>query len=324
MTRRFERLLEIDHCIRSRIKTTAPALAKQLECSVRTVGYDLEFLRDRFHAPLKFSPHEGWQYTDPEWRLPAVQISQGELFALTLGARMMEAYTGSAYQAELQGAIARLADRLPEQTWVNLQQLAQEKVLLRPGAEVSLDPYIWQELERACQNKTQVKIRYFTAGRVQESWRVVDPYILHVSRNNPYVTGFCHNRQMVRDFRIDRIREFKALKRKFKVLSEFDANQYFAEVFQHERGGEPQQIKVWFDAQTAPYIRERQWSAGQDIEEQADGSMMLQFEARGLNEVKRWILFYGKGAIALEPPELVQMIQDEISTMYGHYREERS
>lgn len=51
---------------------------------------------------------------------------------------------------------------------------------------------------------------------------------------------------------------------------------------------------------------------------------------RGLNELKRWVLFYGKGAkaahrvSALGPPELIQMIQDEISTMHRHYEEART
>jgi predicted DNA-binding transcriptional regulator YafY len=49
-------------------------------------------------------------------------LSQGELFALTLGARMLESYAGSAYAEELKGAIARLAERLPEKTWVDWQK----------------------------------------------------------------------------------------------------------------------------------------------------------------------------------------------------------
>jgi predicted DNA-binding transcriptional regulator YafY len=35
-------------------------------------------------------------------------------------------------------------------------------------------------------------------------------------------------------------------------------------------------------------------------------------------------LFYGAGAKALEPPELVEMIKDEVLAMGYHYREEQS
>lgn len=309
----------MDREIRSRARTTAGRLAKALECSERTIRADLNFLRDRFGAPLLFEQSKGWHYTTEDWRLPSVPISQGELFALTLGAKMLSAYGGSAYESELRSAIARLADRLPEQTWVNLQQLAQEGVLVRPGASLNLDPDIWHTLERACREQRRVKMRYYTARRNQESWRSLDPYLLHFSRSNPYVTGLCHATQEIRWFRVDRIRELTLMQRRFKVRSDFDPQQHFAQVFQHEVGGEPRRIRIWFDASTAPYVRERQWCPDQQIEEQGDGSMILQFEARGLNEVKRWILFYGQGAIAREPPELVAMVREEIRAMQTLY-----
>ncbi len=322
--RRLERFLEIDRLIRSPQRQTATSLALELEVSERTIQGDITFLKDRYSAPIAFKKGCGLHYTDEGWRLPSVVLTQGELFALTLGARMLEVYAGTAYEEELQGAIARLAGRMPDQIWVNLQQLASERVLIRPGGELSLNPEVWQRLEYACQARQRVEMEYYTAGRNARSTRMLDPYILHFSRNNPYVTGFCHQRMMVRDFRVDRIRRLELLEDRFEVMPDFDPQQYFQDVFQHELGGEAREMVIWFDARTAPYIRERVWNPTQVIEEHSDGALTLRFVARGLNEVKRWVLFYGKGAIALEPPELVQMIQDEISTMCRHYEEERS
>jgi predicted DNA-binding transcriptional regulator YafY len=82
----------------------------------------LDFLRDRYNAPLDYQKDKGWHYTDSDWRLPSISLSQGELFALTLGARMLESYAGNAYIEELRSAIARLSERLPEATWVDLQK----------------------------------------------------------------------------------------------------------------------------------------------------------------------------------------------------------
>jgi predicted DNA-binding transcriptional regulator YafY len=109
MSRRLERLLAIDEMIRSRLRYVTADFATFLEVSKRTVQDDLAFLRDRYHAPIRFDLSSGWHYTDPAWRLPTVILSTGELFALTLGARMLQAYAGLAYQSQLEGAIARLA-----------------------------------------------------------------------------------------------------------------------------------------------------------------------------------------------------------------------
>ncbi|UIE40004.1 helix-turn-helix transcriptional regulator [Leptodesmis sichuanensis] len=319
MSRHLERLLLLDALLRSDQRQTAQSLAEAVEVGVRTIHSDIAFMRDRFNAPIAWSKSKGYYYSDLDWRLPSISLSKGELFALALGARMLQSYAGSAYAEELKSAIARLAERLPEQSWVDLQQLANERVLFRAGAELNLDPDVWHKLEIACQKHQRVMIAYYTAGRNAHSERVVDPYVLHFSRNNPYVTGYCHLRQEVRWFRVDRIKSLDLLDETFEPHPDFDLKDHFELVFQHEVGGVPTQISIWFDAVTAPYIRERRWHPTQEIDEHPDGSLTLNFVARGLNEVKRWILFYGKGAIALSPPELVKLIRDEVMGLSTHY-----
>jgi predicted DNA-binding transcriptional regulator YafY len=72
------------------------------------------FLHDRYHAPLLYKKAKGYHYTEPDLRLPSITLSQGELFALTLGAHMLESYAGSAYTEELRGAIALEPPKLVE------------------------------------------------------------------------------------------------------------------------------------------------------------------------------------------------------------------
>lgn len=321
MSRHLERLLAIDELIRKPERQTALSLARLLEVSERTIRNDLDFLRDRFGAPLANDRKRGYYYAEQDWRLPSIPLSQGELFALTLGAQMLSAYSGSAYRGQLESAIEQLAKRLPEQAWVDLQQLSNELVMFRMGAELDLDPEIWHTLEQACQHKQRVWMRYAGPGK-PISEREVDPYILHFSRSNPYMTGWCHQRQNTRWFRVDRIQSIKLLDQHFEVDSTFDREAHFASAFQHEVGGVPQEMVIWFDPSTAPYIRERRWHPTQQIEEHPDRSLTLRFVVRGLNEVKRWVLFYGKGARVLGPPQLKKMVRDEIEGMQAQYQQE--
>ena len=96
----IERLLQLDELLRSKQKHTQPSLAEALEVSTRTIKNYLDFMRDRLDAPLDNNRQQGWHYTDPNWRLQSISLSQGELFALTLGARMLEAYSQSAYSGK--------------------------------------------------------------------------------------------------------------------------------------------------------------------------------------------------------------------------------
>jgi predicted DNA-binding transcriptional regulator YafY len=314
----LERLLRLDELLRCRERQTAETLAVELECNEKTARTYINYMRDRFDAPIDFNRQQGWHYTNPDWRLSSVALTRGEVFALTLGARMLAAYGGSAYSAELQSAIDQLVKRLPEQTWVDLHQLVDEHVMFRSGAELDLDPDTWHTLEQACRQKRQVWMRYATPGK-PISQRRLNPYILHFSRNNPYVTGWCHKRNAARWFRVDRIQELKLLDEHFEIDSTFNQQTHVTSAFQHEVGGTPQEVQIWFDEPTAPYIRERRWHSTQKIEEHSDGSLTLRMVVKGMREVKRWVLFYGQGAKVLKPLELVLMVRDEIVGMSNHY-----
>lgn len=233
---------------------------------------------------------------------------------------MLETYAGSTYAQELRSAIARLSERLPEQSWVDLQQLANERVLFRPGAKIDLDPEVWHQLEDACRTQRSVKMTYYTASRNAVSERKLDPYVLHIYRGtNPYVIGYCHKRQEIRWFRVDRIKSLQALDENFAPDPTFDARDHLELIFQHEVGSVPINVVIWFDACTAPYIRERHWHPTQELQEHLDGSLTLCMTVRGLNDLKRWVLGYGKGAIVKQPPELEELVRQEAEEMLRQY-----
>jgi predicted DNA-binding transcriptional regulator YafY len=321
MLRQLERVMKLDMCLRSPGRHTASSLAEHLEVSERTVRADIAFLRDRYHAPIECTRQAGYHYTDLNWRLPSIPLTRGELFALTLGARMLEAYAGSAYATQLRSAVARLAERLPEAEWLDLQQLADERLVFRAGATTDLDPEIWHQLEDACREKRRVWMRYRTASRGDEvSERELDPYLLHIYRGtNPYVIGWCHKRQEVRWFRVDRILQLRVLPQHFEIDPAFDPKDHLALIFQHEVGGIPQQVEIWFSAQSAPFVRERRWHPTQVIHENPDGSLVLQMTVRGMKDVKRWVLGYGQEAVVKSPPELVAMVKQEVEGMKQQY-----
>jgi predicted DNA-binding transcriptional regulator YafY len=288
--------------------------------SERTIGSDIAFLQDRYFAPIEWSKIKGYHYIDLDWRLPTVSLTQGELFALILGARMLEAYAGSTYARDLQSAIARLGERLPEQTWVDLQQIADERIIFRSGGGLDLHPDIWHGLEEACRTQKSVQMTYYTASSNSTSDRQLDPYLLHIYRGtNPYVIGFCHKRQKILWFRVDRIRQLSVLMDTFVRDPNFDAKAHLEAIFQAEVGSEPIDVAIWFDAATTPYVRERQWHPTQIIEEHSDGALTLCMTVRGINDLKRWVMGYGQGAKVLKPKELAEMVKQELAGMVRHY-----
>lgn len=318
-SRQLERLLQIDNLLRDGERQTTATLARACEVSDRTMSGDLAFLRDRYQAPLMFSRKRGWFYTDLTWRLPSIPLSSGELLALTLGSQMLSRYTGL-YERELRDALEQLTKRLPEPIGIDLQQLADERMVFGVGAQTAIDPDIWRVVVEGTRSRRRLWVRYFAASSREVSEREFDPYLIHILRGtNPYLIGYCHLRQDIRWFRIDRIRRVRLLEVEFEPDPTFEAQKHLDRIFQAEAGGEPVAVEICFDAQTAPFVRERQWHSSQKIEACEDGAIVLRFTACGINDIKRWVLGYGKGAMVRKPQKLVDLVQREVETMARQY-----
>src|SRR5262249_27048905 len=68
---------------------TKKALARVVERSPRAVQDYLRALINDFDAPLEFDRvKNGWYFTDPAWRLPAIALTQGELISFFAAERI--------------------------------------------------------------------------------------------------------------------------------------------------------------------------------------------------------------------------------------------
>ena len=74
-----------------------------------------------------------------------------------------------------------------------------------------------------------------------------------------------------------------------------------------------------FDPFSARLVAERKWHESQRIQEKADGSIILELELGGLEEIERWILSWGKHARVLAPKELAARIRDEATDIARLY-----
>src|SRR5712692_1654668 len=101
----LRRLLVLDQLLRARRYPNARTAAAELEVHPRTIHRDLEFLRDSWGAPLEFKPkHNGYCYRDPDYALPLLRLSEGELVALFLAERVMQQYRDTPYAKDLSTA----------------------------------------------------------------------------------------------------------------------------------------------------------------------------------------------------------------------------
>ena len=91
----IERYYWFDNQIRSGHYPNASKLAEHFEISTKTAQRSIEFLRDRFMAPLEYDPgRKGYRYADQSFALPDIQVSQGELISVLLARNLLSESAG--------------------------------------------------------------------------------------------------------------------------------------------------------------------------------------------------------------------------------------
>jgi len=320
MSPRLERIIHIDQQIRCGAYPNAARLAAHFEVSERTIYADRDFMISRLDAPIAFDEEAGgWYYSDANWVLPAIMVSEGELLAFFLGESIARHYLGTPFEAALRSAVNKIARYLPDHVRVDLAEAARHYTI-SAGATLGVMPELVVELDRAIRQRRRVRMVYYTASRDECTERTIDPYHFYNVRGDWYLLAYDHWRQEVRTFHMGRIREWWVLEDQFEPDAAFSVEQFLAEGFLTEVG-QVCDVVIRFDAYQARWVRERRWHATQRIEELPDGGLVLRLRSGGLDEIKRWVMSYGSHAQVLEPPELRAAVAREVGKMAEMYLE---
>lgn len=321
----FERIAALDRALRLGAYPNARTIGVQLEICRRTVLRDVEFMRDRMFAPIAFDrARNGYFYTDPGFRLPAVEMTEGELLALVLAERAFRQHRGTPYGPDLAWAIRKIAEGLGGAMTVDLGDFA-EGCSFRTTAPEPIDPGLFRDLAAAVRGRRRLTIRYWTPSRDEETTREVDPYHLACVDGRWYLAAFCHERGEVRMFVPARIRAVEATGETFDRPDDFRMDEYLARAFGVFRGRpeESHRVRLRFTGEAARYVGDRTWHPSQRVESSAEGVAILTFDLGSLREVERWALSWGACCEALDPQELRSRVADEAEAMKRLYAKGR-
>ena len=315
----IERLMEIARLLRAG-RHSAGSMAERLECSERTVRRDLEFARDRLRWPVEYDASaKVWRLHGPPGWLPAMPMTGGELMAIHLAGRVMEAYRGTPYAAALQSAFDRLLAVLDNPITQTLPITdALPHFQLDPTRE--LDPGLYDRLTRACAAHRRLALTYRTLSRGETTRRLVDPYRLVNHMGDWYLVAHCHLRGGIRDFAVsDRMQSVEETGETFDPDPGFDLAAYLSDGFGIFKGGPVEEVALRFTAAQAPYIRERTWHETQSLEEEDDGRVILRMRVPVNIGIVRFVLQHGSSVEVLAPPSLRDRVAEELKEALGRY-----
>ncbi len=222
-------------------------------------------------------------------------------------------------QRDLRSAQEKILACLPSEQQKKVEA-GRQAVEIRPTADpVEVCEEIFTCVEQAIQQQRQLQIHYYTKTREEWTERAVEPYVIVFRGGAWYLIAYCHLREDVQIFRVDRIERAALLPVRSEIPRNFSAEAFLAGSWFIEQG-EPVRVRLRFGKDAARWVREAKYHPSQLVTEQGDGSLLFEVTVRGRREITRWILGYGSQVEVLSPPELRDAVLDEAERMRGMYK----
>ncbi len=320
----YRRLMFIDQKLRDGTRLgrypNCRTLAEEWEVSPKTIMRDIDYMKNQMDAPIEYDQYRhGYFYTEPDYKMPALNIRRSDLFAIWVAEKVLRQYENTPIYDNLVSVFDKLAESMPEKVSVDPTWLQHRFTFLAEPAP-RLDADVWRVVFEGLRQSRRLKFRYRLPGRSKVHWREVDPYHAVSYRAEWYLAGHCHYKHSVRTFAFSRMEAVEMTDEWFFIPDDFDYQELAGDSFGIIAGDDSYEVKVRFAPQLAPYAGEREWHPTQQSRVQPDGSLVLKFTTSHLLEVMRWVLSWGAGATVLGPDELKEMVSRELEGALLSYR----
>lgn len=316
----YRRILFIDRKIREGSYPNCTSLAREWEISPKTIQRDIDYLKYELDAPIAYHNKEhGFYYTENNYRLPALSMSESDLFSVCIAERALKQFEHTPMYDTLTSVFKRIEQSLPDSITMNPAWI-DNRIFFFSEPTTIINTDIWETIANAMRQNRQLKISHKSPGQKKHQDRIVNPYHLVNFKGEWYLSSLCHLRNSIRTFAVSRIKQADILDETFAMPDDFGREKMFGDPFGIIWNAKQHKVQILFTAETAPYIEERKWHPNQKIQRRKNGSIILEFHTNHINEIKDWILSWGPSAQALAPEILVEKVKTALQQTSELYK----
>ncbi len=310
---RLQRIYKLHRVISSRRHPVSrTTLERELECSRATVKRIIQEMKLYFNAPIEYDRERNGYYYDTQdgqtFELPGVWFNAAELHALLTTQQLLEQMQPGLLDGHLKPLRERIEKLLAAGQHGSSEIAKRVRILRMAGRNASGEHF--QTVAGALLQRQRLAIRYHSRSDDAETHREISPQRLTHYRDNWYLDAWCHQRNALRSFAVDRLRDVKTLEKRAKDVAEKELDAHFASSY-GIFGGKPKHTAVLrFTPQRARWVAEEQWHPQQQGRVLADGGYELRIPYSDPRELAMDILKHGAEVEVIEP----QALRDEVAS----------
>jgi predicted DNA-binding transcriptional regulator YafY len=316
-----DNMLSILWLLKSGKRMTAQQLAEALEIHIRTVYRCIDSLCASGVPIVGDSGHYGGYSILEHFSEAPLLFDMDEQKAL-IHASIFAKEAGYPFPEALRRAIDKLKLFTNEEQLEHIERHSEGLAVIHPPANANEQSAL-QELEVAAADGRTLEMHYDKGYGTTPQVRSIDPYGIVYWKGKWYVVGYCHLRQELRSFRVDRIQSLIRSERYFERVAGFSARDFLMRKL----------LPNALDAESLIDVRIRgkeqalndlcqHWLFGHALlgrlPEQAE--FRLGVESL-LTYVPYYLLPYGKSITIIEPDVLIEKMASVTSGLAVYYQD---
>ena len=216
------RVLAVLALLQAHGRLSGAELAQRLEVNIRTLRRYIIMLQD-LGIPIEAERGRNGAYVlSAGFKLPPMMFTNEEALALTVGLISARRLNLADTDRAVESALAKLERVMPLELKSRVRALTETITLDKNTASFTppSEPVL-STMSSAAQLQQRVHIGYHS-DHGEDTERDFDPYGLTYYLQRWYAVGYCHMRQDLRSFRLDRITHINTLNANFKRPEGFD------------------------------------------------------------------------------------------------------
>ncbi len=318
---RFDRIYALHKIIsNAHYPVSRKTIQEKLECSRATFTRIVEDLRDFLGAPIVYDrKYNGYCYDqqgEHPYELPGLWFNASEIHALLVCQELLRNVEPGFLDESIRPLRKRVDDILTAEH-ISSNGFEKRIKILRMAHRTPLDGVFQIVAEAAVQQK-RLLVKYHGRERNGKTEREVSPQRLVYYRDNWYLDGWCHLRNGLRSFSVDRILDVQATPREAKQAPEKKLDDYFTTSY-GIFSGKPGAVAVLRFSETAsPWVASERWHPDQQ-EEYVDGRLELKIPFSDARELLHDILKYGEQVEVLSPESLRNIVIGRLEKALKQY-----
>jgi predicted DNA-binding transcriptional regulator YafY len=315
---KFDRIYCLHQILEThRYPVSLSTLCERMECSPATVKRLIREMRDYLNAPIINRRNHGYFYDRQlAFELPGIWFTAVELESLLIMQKALTEIGSGLLGRELEPMRRRVESILSRLSPRAVTGVNRIRVLAmgRRGRKLAHFPLV------AAAVLERFRLRFTYAGRAsdEETRREVSPQRLVYYRDNWYLDAFCHLRDGLRTFSLDRM---SAVMRAGDAVEMDDArlDEHLVAAYGIFSGPADKIAVLRFTPARARWIADEIWHPDQSLRHLPDGSLEIIIPYGNPTELILDICRYGPDVEVIDPPDLRSAVAGRLRAAAARY-----